>query len=267
MSESKPVMQWGDEVLVQKTLTPADSPVLLRFNALKKQNVILTLEGSGKMEIKVELPEGAKVTLLWWNRGDALELQETYDVGEYADLVLAYADLRDVNVSRKSEVRLVGEMARAELRSASVVSKESTISYQMTHVHSDTTSEMGNYAVMADGGQLKMDVIGRIEKSAPRSQAHQSSRVLSLSSNQKATVYPKLYIDNNDVQAGHAQSIGQVDEEQLYYLQARGLNRDEATKLIVYGYLYPVAEVIQDETLRDLFLNEIREKVNQTCLT
>ena len=80
-------------------------------------------------------------------------------------------------------------------------------------------------------------------------------------------MYPKLYIDNNDVQAGHAQSIGQVDEEQLYYLQARGLNRDEATKLIVYGYLYPVAEVIQDEALRDLFLNEIREKVNQTCLT
>jgi Fe-S cluster assembly protein SufD len=80
-------------------------------------------------------------------------------------------------------------------------------------------------------------------------------------------VHPRLYIDNNDVQAGHAQSIGQVDGEQLYYLQTRGLTHDEATKLIVYGYLYPVAEVIADETLRDLFLNEIREKVNQTCLT
>jgi Fe-S cluster assembly protein SufD len=80
-------------------------------------------------------------------------------------------------------------------------------------------------------------------------------------------VLPKLFIDNNDVQAGHAQSIGQVDAEQLYYLQTRGLNRDEATKLIVYGYLYPVAEVIADEKLRELFLDEIREKVNQTCLT
>jgi Fe-S cluster assembly protein SufD len=257
----------GKELLVQQKLNASDSPIHLDFAPHRKQSVILTLEGEGTIDVKVNVQAGAEITLLWWNRGQELTLDETYDVNENAHLILAYADLNEGSLHRKSEVRLVGAFAQANLRSASVVSAKRTLVYQMTHIHGDAVSTMGNYAVMAEGGDLRMEVVGRIEKSAPRSDCHQSSRVLSLSTHQKAMVLPKLFIDNNDVQAGHAQSIGQVDAEQLYYLQTRGLNRDEATKLIVYGYLYPVAEVIADEKLRELFLDEIREKVNQTCLT
>lgn len=267
MSEAISILELGEGKLIQKSLRTADSPLILNFAPHRRQSVILTLEGEGNFDVKVNIGEGAEITLLWWNRGQNLEITENYEVQAESNLILAYSDLKEGALKRTSEVRLVGQNARAELRSASVVAHERTIHYQMTHVHSDTVSEMANYAVMAEGGNLAMNVIGRIEKQAPRSQMHQSTRVLNLSVHQKATVHPKLYIDNNDVQAGHAQSIGQVDGEQLYYLQTRGLTHDEATKLIVYGYLYPVAEVIADETLRDLFLNEIREKVNQTCLT
>ncbi len=267
MNESVSSFDLGVEPFIQRTLHSSDSPVVLNFMPASTQNVILTLEGEGDIDVSVTIGESANITLLWWNRGEKLNITETYFVQADANLMLAYSDLKEGKLNRKSEVRLIGQNARAELRSASVVAQERNINYQMTHLHADTVSEMANYAVMADGGNLSMQVIGRIEKQAPRSQMHQSTRVLNLSVHQKATVHPKLYIDNNDVQAGHAQSIGQVDGEQLYYLQTRGLTRDEATKLIVYGYLYPVAEVIQDEKLRDLFLNEIREKVNQTCLT
>jgi len=267
MSEAVSILELGEGKLIQKSLRTSDSPVILNFAPQRRQSVILTLEGEGVFEVQVNIGEGADITLLWWNRGQNLDITEKYDVQAEGNLILAYSDLKEGALKRTSEVRLNGQNAHAELRSASVVAHERTIHYQMTHVHSDTISEMANYAVMAEGGLLNMNVIGRIEKEAPRSQMHQSTRVLNLSVHQKATVHPKLYIDNNDVQAGHAQSIGQVDGEQLYYLQTRGLTHDEATKLIVYGYLYPVAEVIADETLRDLFLNEIREKVNQTCLT
>lgn len=266
MSDFASIYNLGDELLVQKTIRSSDSPLILSFQPHLRQSVILTLEGDGNFEVKADIGEGSDITLLWWNRSNGLEIIETYDVQANANLILAYSDLNEGELSRKSDVRLVGAGAKAEMRSASVISQDRNLHYQMSHIHADAVSEMANYAVMAEGGQLTMDVIGRIEKSAPRSKCHQSSRVLNLSVHQKATVRPKLFIDNNDVEAGHAQSIGQVDKEQLYYLQTRGLTQDEATKLIVYGYLYPVAEVIADETLRDLFLNEIREKVNQTCL-
>lgn len=267
MNETVSVLDLGSESLVQKTLRAQDSPIVLNFAPHLQQSLILTIEGNGRIDVKVNVEEGAKITLLWWNRGQDLDLMENYTVAGEGDLILAYSDLKEGSLKRKSEIRLIGQNAHAELRSASVISTERNLHYQMTHVHSDTISEMANYAVMAENGNLNLSVIGKIEKQAPRSQMHQSSRVLNLSVHQKATVHPKLYIDNNDVQAGHAQSIGQVDAEQLYYLQTRGLSHDEATKLIVYGYLYPVAEIISDETLRDLFLKEIREKVNQTCLT
>lgn len=267
MNEPAAILDLGEGKLIQKTLRTTDSPLTLNFVAHRRQSVILTLEGEGVFDVKVNIGEGADITLLWWNRGQNLDITEKYDVNAKGNLILAYSDLKEGALKRMSEVRLIGSDAHAELRSASVVATDRNVHYQMTHVHGDTISEMANYAVMAEGGNLNMNVIGRIEKKAPRSQMHQSTRVLNLSVHQKATVHPKLYIDNNDVQAGHAQSIGQVDGEQLYYLQTRGLTHDEATKLIVYGYLYPVAEVIADETLRDMFLNEIREKVNQTCLT
>jgi Fe-S cluster assembly protein SufD len=267
MNENLSSLELGEEELVQRTLRTSDSPLILSFRPHCKQSVILTLEGEGRFDIKANIPPGANITLLWWNRGNNLDITEVYDVESDARLMLAYSDLKEGALTRKSEIRLIGANAHAEMRSASVVTHQRKLSYQMTHLHSDTISTMANYAVMAESGQLKMDVIGRIEKSAPRSVCHQSSRVLNLATHQKATIHPKLYIDNNDVQAGHAQSIGQVDAQQLYYLQTRGLTHDEATKLIVYGYLYPVAEVIEDENLRDLFLEEIREKVNQTCLT
>lgn len=266
MTESVFSFTLKDEPLIQKTLRTSDSPLVLSFQPHIRQSVILTLEGEGSFDVKADIGEGADVTLLWWNRAAAIDIIETYDVQADANLILAYSDLNEGKLSRQSEVRLVGAFAHAEMRSASVVAQERTLHYQMTHIHADAISEMANYAVMAEGGQLTMDVVGRIEKSAPRSKCHQSSRVLNLAVHQKATVHPKLFIDNNDVEAGHAQSIGQVDKEQCYYLQTRGLTHDEATKLIVYGYLYPVAEVIADEALRDLFLSEIREKVNQTCL-
>lgn len=239
--------------------------LLFKSSVSQAQSLILTLVGEGNLEVDVEISDKSNVSILWWNQG-IVTVSETYHVKANAHLTLAYGDLNNEILHRTSEVLLEGFGAQADIRSAAIVSTLKEVSLQLRHVHSDTTGQMENYAVMLDQGNLKLDAIGRIEKLAPRSKTHQVSRVLNLAEQQKATVYPKLYIDNNDVEASHAQSIGQIDEDQLYYLQARGLDRNEATQLIVYGYLYPIAAVIEEESVREYFINQIHEKVITTCL-
>ncbi len=239
--------------------------LLFKSTVGQVQNLILTLVGEGNLEVEFEIGDESSVSVLWWNQG-IVTMTETYHVRENAHLTLAYGDLNNEVLHRTSEVLLEGFGAQADVRSAAIVSTSKEVSLQVRHVHSDTTGHMENYAVMLDQGNLKLDAIGRIEKQAPRSKTHQVSRVLNLAEHQKATVFPKLYIDNNDVEASHAQSIGQIDEDQLYYLQARGLDRNEATQLIVYGYLYPIAAVIEEESVREYFINQIHEKVSDTCL-
>jgi Fe-S cluster assembly scaffold protein SufB len=74
-----------------------------------------------------------------------------------------------------------------------------------------------------------------------------------------------LIIDNNEVQASHAESTGQMDDDHLYYLQSRGLSVDQAIRLMVKGYLSSVTDSINDEALKTLILEQIDQKVEELC--
>jgi Fe-S cluster assembly scaffold protein SufB len=68
-------------------------------------------------------------------------------------------------------------------------------------------------------------------------------RILLLDKQSSAVAEPKLEIENNDVKASHAATVGKIDEDQLFYLESRGVNINEAKKLIVEGFLKEVEEV------------------------
>ena len=72
---------------------------------------------------------------------------------------------------------------------------------------------------------------------------------------------PLLLIDENDVKASHATTLGQPDENQLYYLQTRGLSRKQALGLLTVGYIMPITELFEDETINQKLKNEIEMKV------
>ena len=74
-----------------------------------------------------------------------------------------------------------------------------------------------------------------------------------------ANSIPSLKIDANDVKASHGATVGQIDEEHLFYLMARGLSRQEAEKLIVEGFFEPVINKVPSEELKE----KIRELVRK----
>ncbi len=79
--------------------------------------------------------------------------------------------------------------------------------------------------------------IGQIIKGAKGSDAQQESRVLMLSRRARGDANPLLLIDENDVTAGHAASVGRVDDEQMYYLMSRGISERVARKLVIRGFM------------------------------
>ena len=80
-----------------------------------------------------------------------------------------------------------------------------------------------------------------------------------------AVILPKLLIDENDVQASHATSVGRIDENQLIYLQSRGLTEGQVLNLISTGYLMPIASFIENEQLQNQLKEEIESKVSASC--
>ncbi|MBR5289402.1 MAG: SufD family Fe-S cluster assembly protein, partial [Erysipelotrichaceae bacterium] len=158
-----------------------------------------------------------------------------------------------------------GRGAQCDMNSAVLSKGEKQLVTAIVHENLETKSYMNHSAVLLEGGKLHLDATGKIIKGAKGSKSHQKSRALTFDQPKYATVLPQLLIDENDVEASHATTVGQIDENQMYYLQSRGLTKNEATQLITLGALLPIAEVLSDALLKAQMKEKIEAKVNQVC--
>ena len=96
----------------------------------------------------------------------------------------------------------------------------------------------------AVGGQSRSIYTGliRVEKDARGTNAFQTNRNLKLSDTAWAESVPNLEIETNDVKCSHASTVGPVDEEQVFYLESRGVPTEIAERLIVAGFFDEVLE-------------------------
>lgn len=97
--------------------------------------------------------------------------------------------------------------------------------------------------VAANGARVTVDGMVKIEEGARKTDSFLEMRILLLDKKSWAVAEPKLEIENNDVRASHAATVGKVDDEQIFYLTSRGVDEGEAKMLIVSGFLKEVEEV------------------------
>jgi len=93
----------------------------------------------------------------------------------------------------------------------------------------------------------------KVEKDAQGTDSYLSDHTLMLSDNALANSIPSLQIEANDVKASHGATVGQIDEEQLFYLMARGLSRKQSEHLIVSGFFEQLIDKIADPEYREIF--------------
>jgi Fe-S cluster assembly protein SufD len=102
----------------------------------------------------------------------------------------------------------------------------------------------------------------RVHPGAVKTDAYQANRNLVLSDHAKADSKPELEILNNDVRCTHGSTVGQVDEDQLFYLQSRGVSRDEAVRLIAMGFFEDVLDRLRVEVVRSALHDAIARKLD-----
>jgi Fe-S cluster assembly protein SufD len=101
-----------------------------------------------------------------------------------------------------------------------------------------------------------------VRKTASQAEANQTSRNLLLSDQAKAAPIPILEISAYDVtKCSHGASVGPVDEEQLYYMQTRGIPAEEAERMLVEGFFAEVVERVPSERLRGRVQKALATKV------
>jgi len=131
------------------------------------------------------------------------------------------------------------------------------------HLADHCTSDLLIKGCLKDRARSVYQGLIQVAEGAQRTDAYQANRNLVLSDTARADSIPGLEILANDVRCTHGATIGNVDAEQMYYLMARGLPRNEAQRLIVEGFFAPVIDRIPLESIRDHLRTVIQRKIGQ----
>jgi Fe-S cluster assembly protein SufD len=129
------------------------------------------------------------------------------------------------------------------------------------HLVEHTTSDLMIKGCLKDRARSVYQGLIQVAENAQRTDAYQANRNLLLSPQARADSIPGLEILANDVRCTHGATIGNVDEEQMFYLMARGLHRREAQRLIVEGFFTPVLDRIPLESVREQLREAIQHKI------
>lgn len=150
---------------------------------------------------------------------------------------------------------LVGRGARLDVVGAFFLtnSDEVKATINITHSAADTYSNTLIKSVLSEKARGGFYGLVKINHGAKNTDTYFREDALLISKNAKAEAIPSLEIDENEVKAGHASTVGPVDSESIFYMQSRGISAPEAKRLIVQGYLGSVADRLPEKEKTKLF--------------
>src|SRR5258706_9055946 len=118
---------------------------------------------------------------------------------------------------------------------------------KMIHFAENTTSKITSKSISKDGGRASYRGLIKVYKDAKGSKSMVVCDALLMDPKSRSDTYPTVEIDESDVTIGHEASVSKVGEEQLFYLMSRGLTKDEATTIIVSGFIEPLIKALPME--------------------
>ncbi len=193
------------------------------------------------------LDEGAKLqytcTQNWGSKVTGVQINTT-QVEKDASATSLTVNLGASHVRHEAVSRMVGEGSHSEMLAISAAEQDQ--SYDMRtlqeHVKGNTTSDLLYKNSLNDQSKTIFSGLIKVDPGAHHTDAYQTVRNLVLDPRAEAVSMPGLEILADDVKCSHGATSGQIDKEEMFYMQARGIPADKAKRLVVFGFLNEVAQ-------------------------
>ncbi len=160
----------------------------------------------------------------------------------------------DANLGSKLTMKypscyLIGERAHGEILSLAFAGKgqHQDTGGKIIHVAPNTSSKITSKSISKSGGRASYRGLLKVHPQAYNSRSNVVCDALLLDEDSRSDTYPYIEIDNEDVNIGHEASVSKVGEEQLFYLMSRGLTEEEATTMVVSGFIEPLVRELPME--------------------
>jgi Fe-S cluster assembly protein SufD len=254
----------------QGTDTPSYARTYVKVGRFAAATLVLEQVGSATLadNIEVVVGDGAKLTLVtvanWAD--DAVQAQHVkLKVGRDAHVVHIQVTLGGDLVRQFTSVEYAGRGGEAELYGLYFAGAGQHFEHRQLVDHGlpDCRSYVG-YRGALQGDSAHTVWVGDvlIRATATGTETYEINRNLLLTDGARADSVPNLEIETGEVvSAGHASATGRFDDEQLFYLMARGITEGEARKLVVRGFFAELINKIPVEELRDRLGDTIESRL------
>jgi Fe-S cluster assembly protein SufB len=205
---------------------------------------------SGVIEIIVK--KGARVrysTIQNWSTNVYNLVTQRAMVHEGGTMEWVDANLGSKVTMKYPSCYLVGEGAHGEILSMAFAGPGQTqdAGGKMVHFAPNTSSKITSKSISKAGGRASYRGLLKVHKGATNVRSNVVCDALLLDPQSRSDTYPSIEIDEEDVTIGHEASVSKVGEEQLFYLMSRGLSEEEATTMVVSGFIEPLVKELPME--------------------
>ena len=169
-----------------------------------------------------------------------LELDNKYDNYEFILNDNSYLNLKQIynleSVNKIINIDLNGINSKVDYRLSTLADKDQSFTLNINHNNKNTISNVINHGVVINSSKLEFVVNTKIDKGNSKSILNQESRIITMGDN-NSIIKPNMFIEEYDVEARHAATIGKFSKDDIFYLRSKGLTEKEANDILIKGFL------------------------------
>lgn len=199
-------------------------------------DITYNIKEESKLDVFINIKNGVKAKIYEHANGKFLKIQYRYYLEDNSEVEI-YKTSKLEGTKEYSIVNLNGICSNVKRVIKTLSCSNEQYDMLIYHNAQKTISNLINNGVNIDSGKLNFNVSTFVPENNNGCTAIQNNRIINLTNNE-CIIKPNMYIDCYDVVANHSAFVGNFKDNELFYLQSRGIPYDDALKLLISGFLF-----------------------------
>ena len=208
----------------------------------------INLKNETKLSFNIIVLKDVKLNLSIFSKGNSGKIKYNYELLENSNInIFKFQNIK--SIKEMISIRLKGEKSLINYNFKTISNDKETYDYNIMHEAKNTISNIKNNGVCINDGTITYQVSAFVPKKITGCTVNQNNRIINLTNN-KCEILPNLYIDNSDVSASHSALIGKFSDDEIFYMQSRGLDYNTTMKLLILGFL--TSDINDKKMIKDI---------------
>ncbi len=218
-------------------------------------DIIYQIDNNIKLKVINNFSNNVSINIFEKYTDGTIKINNIYNINSNANInIQKFYDVQLIN--QADIININGEKSKVNYILKSISKNKDNYNLIVNHNACYTESNIINHAINIKDGEIIFNVDGIIPKRIIGCSLNQNNRIVTFN-DKKCQINPNLLIDTNDVIANHSAFVGRFNDNDLFYLQSRGIEYNEAIKLLVTGFL------ISNLNITEANKNEIIQIINK----